>query len=270
VDVPVERLQKILSAAGLASRRKAEELITAGRVEVNGETVTALGTKADPTKDIVRLDGERVLVPAEKTYLLLFKPRGYVSTLDDPQGRPTVKDLLPKGIPRVFHVGRLDLNTEGLLILTDDGAFAEKVAHPRHGCAKVYLAKVSGIPGPDALSRLRNGVVLDGVRTAPAEVALVRSTRRDGNAWLTLTLSEGRSRQVRRMLEDVGYPVSKLRRVRIGPIDDHGLEPGAFRALTPAEIKALARGKVGVQSVPPAGAARRARVRPARRPPRKR
>lgn len=238
-----ERLQKILSAAGVASRREAEKLISSGHVAVNGVVVTALGSKADPVTDTVTLDGRRVVVPDQKIYAVLYKPRGYVSTLSDPQGRPTIRELLPRGWPRVFHVGRLDFQTEGLLVVTNDGEFAERIAHPRYGCPKVYLAKVSGAPSLSVIHALRRGIPLDGVRTAPARVELVHSTRRDGNTWIMLTLTEGRSREVRRMLLAVGHPVSKLKRVRIGPIEDRGLEPGTCRPLTPREVTVLREGK---------------------------
>ena len=238
-----ERLQKILSAAGAASRRDAEKLIVEGHVAVNGVVVTALGSKADPLTDSVTLDGRRVVVPDQKIYAVLYKPRGYVSTLSDPQGRPTIRELLPRGWPRVFHVGRLDFQTEGLLVVTNDGEFAERVSHPRFGCPKVYLAKVSGTPNLGVIQALRRGIPLDGARTAPARVEIVHSTRRDGNTWMMLTLTEGRSREVRRMLLAVGHPVSKLKRVRIGPIEDRNLEPGTCRPLTPREVTVLREGK---------------------------
>ena len=260
-----ERVQKILSAAGVASRRDAEQIILAGRVAVNGEPVVTLGTKADAHIDEITVDGAPIEVPRAKTYLLLYKPKGYVSTLKDPQGRRTVRDLLPKGTPRLFHVGRLDFQTEGLLLLTNDGEFADRVMHPKHGCRKVYLAKVSGVPSPESLRTLRRGVALDGKRTAPARVELVRSTRKTGNAWLALTLFEGRSREIRRMLQAVGHPVSKLKRIRIGPLDDRGLRPGAYRLLSPEELEAFR--PAGSPGPPPrrrGAGARRAR-RPTRR-----
>ena len=262
--MPSERLQKVLAAAGIASRRASEELMRAGRVSVNGQVASELGTKADPEKDDIRVDGRRLRLPEKKTYWLLNKPKGYVSTLDDPQGRPTIKDLLPRNAPRIFHVGRLDFNTEGLLLLTDDGAFAEKVAHPRYGCQKVYLAKVSGVPRDEALARLRRGIALDGVKTGAARVEVVRSTRKDGNTWLALTLAEGRSRQVRRMLDAVGHKVSKLKRVKIGPIDDRGMKPGELRELRPHEIRGLLKRPPRPPAGPPAGPPERP---PARRPP---
>jgi pseudouridine synthase len=262
--VAAERLQKVLAAAGVASRRAAEELIRAGRVVVNGAAVTELGLRVDPERDHIRVDGRRVQPPREKTYVLVYKPKGYVSTLSDPQGRPTVRDLLPPGLPRLFHVGRLDANSEGLLLLTNDGDLAQRVAHPRHGCDKVYLAKVSGVPEEADLERLRRGIALDGVRTAPVRIERLRVTRRDGNAWLSLTLGEGRSRQIRRMFASIGHPVSKLRRVRIGPLDDRGLGPGGARWLSREEVETLRGerpGRVG-GAAPARGRADRAGRRP--------
>lgn len=254
-----ERLQKLLAAAGFASRRAAEELIQEGRVTVNGRVVTELGTKADLSTDHVKVDGKLVRLPERHRYLLLNKPRGVIVTRDDPEGRRSVADLLANRVPqRVVPAGRLDVESEGLLVLTDDGALVHKITHPSGGCRKEYEVKVSGIPAPGDLVKLRRGVVLDGRRTAPAEVELVETTpERDGvggNAWLRVTLTEGRSRQVRRMLEAVGHPVSKLRRVAIGPVRDRSLPPGQFRDLTPEEVRGLLAGGG-------AGGARRAAMR---------
>ncbi len=230
-----ERLQKILSRAGVASRRAAETAIVDGRVTVNGETVKELGTKADAARDDIRVDGVRVKPPAAPVYLLLNKPKGVVSTRQDPQGRPTVMELVPP-VPGLFPVGRLDVTTEGLLILTNDGGFADRVAHPRYEVARVYHAKVHRIPDEETLQRLRRGVQVDGERLT---VDRVRVLEAENNAWLEVTLHEGKHHEVRRLLEAVGHQVSKLRRVGLGPLTARGLKPGQFRALTPAEVRAL-------------------------------
>ena len=239
-----ERLQKILSAAGLASRRAAEEYIRQGRVSVNGEIVTELGTKADAVTDDIRVDGRRLKQPQRRRYLLLYKPRGYITSRSDPQGRPTVIDLLRQGGAReyVYPVGRLDYESEGLLLLTNDGDLAAKLTHPSHGVAREYEARVRGVPDRRALERLRTGVVLDGRRTQPAEVALLKtfeSSTGGAQAMLSITIHEGRNRQVRRMCEAVGLPIVRLRRVRIGPVTDGHIRPGEFRDLSPKEVAAL-------------------------------
>ncbi|MHB8797462.1 MAG: pseudouridine synthase [Thermoanaerobaculia bacterium] len=239
-----ERLQKVLAAAGVASRRAAEELIREGRVTVNGTVVRELGTKADPAVDHVKVDGKRLRPPASHRYILMNKPRGVVVTRDDPQHRPTVYNLLGARVSEpVVPVGRLDFDSEGLLLLTNDGALAYRIAHPSGGCQKEYEVKVSGVPTPARIAKLARGVLLDGTRTAPAKVELVETTpERDGvggNAWLRVVLGEGRSRQVRRMLESVGHKVSKLRRVAIGPLRDKKIPVGGFRDLSPAEVAAL-------------------------------
>ncbi len=236
------RLQKLLSAAGVASRRASEDLIRQGRVTVNGEPVVTLGTKADPSVDEVRVDGRRVRAPERLRYLLLNKPAGVVTTRTDPQGRPTVLDLLA-GVPDyLYPVGRLDFDSEGLLLLTNDGDSAAALTHPRHGIAKVYEVVVRGWPAPDVMKRLRTGVLLEGRRTAPAEVRL-RGTFTAGRgrerAVLEIVLREGRNRQVRRMCEAVGHPVERLTRVRIGPVADRVLRPGTWRELTATEVRAL-------------------------------
>jgi len=228
-----ERIQKILSRAGVASRRGAERVMAEGRVSVNGVTVRELGTKADVAADDVRVDGVRLRPPREAVYLLLNKPKGAVSTRHDPEGRTTVMDLVPP-VAGLFPVGRLDVTTEGLLLLTNDGSFAEKVAHPRYEVARVYRAKVHRVPDARTLERLRTGVVVDGERMAVDRVRIVEA---DQNAWLEVTLHEGRHHEVKRLLEAVGHPVSKLRRVALGPVTDKGLRPGQYRHLTPAEVR---------------------------------
>jgi len=248
-----ERLQKILARAGVASRRAAEVAITQGRVSVNGQTVTELGTKADVERDEIRVDGARLQAPAAPVYLLLNKPKGYVSTRQDPGRRPTVMDLVPR-VAGLFPVGRLDITTEGLLLLTNDGAFAERVTHPRYEVPRVYHAKVHRVPDAETLERLRRGVRVEGdVLT----VDRVRVLEAENNAWLELTLHEGKKHEVRRLLEAVGHQVSKLRRVGIGPLSSRGLKPGEFRALTPAEVRALIDPPGGrVKTVPPAATRR--------------
>jgi 23S rRNA pseudouridine2605 synthase len=230
-----ERLQKILSRAGVASRRAAETLIEQGRVTVNGETVRELGTRADAGRDDVRVDGVRVRVATEHAYILLNKPRGVVTTRHDPEKRRTVMDLVP-AVAGLFPVGRLDVSTEGLMLLTNDGDFAERVAHPRFEVPRVYHAKVYRVPPPETLERLRHGVRVEGERLA---VDKARVLQAGNNAWLELTLHEGKHHEVRRLLKAVGHPVSKLKRVALGPLTTRGLKPGEYRHLRPAEVKAL-------------------------------
>ncbi len=239
-----ERLQKILSSAGICSRREAEEWIEEGRVLVNGKKAT-LGQKADLGRDSIRADG-KLLRPrnSPRRYVLLNKPKGYVTTTSDPEGRRTVLDLLPPVLRKGLKpVGRLDLSSEGLLILTDDGEFAQEVAHPSGDLAKIYHVKVWGEPAERDLERLRRGVAIDGRRTRPCEIERHHTTpgrgEDEGNSWLTVILREGRSRQIRKMFDRIGHPVSKLRRVSIGPVRDGKLKPGQFRALTKEEIRKL-------------------------------
>jgi 23S rRNA pseudouridine2605 synthase len=234
----MERLQKILSRAGIASRRGAEKIMGEGRVTINGATVRELGTKADATRDDIRVDGVRVRTAREPVYLLLNKPKGVVTTRHDPEGRTTVMDLVP-AVAGLFPVGRLDVTTEGLILLTNDGAFAERVAHPRYEIARVYHAKVRGVPEPATLARLRSGVRVEGERLGVDDVRLLQA---DNNAWLELRLHEGKHHEVKRLLEAVGHPVAKLKRVAIGPVTARGLEPGQFRSLAPHEVKALRSG----------------------------
>lgn len=239
----LDRLQKIISAAGVVSRRAAERLMLDGRVSVNGRTVRELGARADPERDDILVDGRRIQIAARRLYFLLNKPRGYVTTRSDPEGRPTVMDLLEGVREYVYPVGRLDYDSEGLLLLTNDGDLAARFMHPRHGIDRVYEARVRGIPDDRACRRLESGVRIDGRKTAPARVRLLASGvgARGDQSILELTLIEGRTRQVRKMCEAVGYPVIRLRRVRVGPIADPSLPPGTFRELTREEIKALKR-----------------------------
>jgi pseudouridine synthase len=225
--------------AGVASRRLSEDLIRQGRVTVNGAVVTELGSKADLERDDVRVDGRRVRPQRRMRYILLNKPRGYVTTRRDPQGRPTVMDLLKSVREYVYPVGRLDYDSEGLLLLTNDGDLAARLTHPRHEVERVYEARVRGVPDSHALDRLAQGVVIDDRRTAPARVELLES--RDGQAIVHIALHEGRQRQVRHMFDAVGHPVIRLRRVRIGPIADENLTTGYWRELTPGEIARVRR-----------------------------
>ena len=241
-----ERLQKVLSQAGIASRRASEKLIAEGRVTVNGQTVREMGTKADPAVDDIRLDGRRIKGAERHRYILLNKPAGYVSTRSDPERRRTVIDLLSGVREYIYPVGRLDYDTEGLLLLTNDGDLAARLTHPRHGIERTYEARVAGMPDQDAIDRLRRGIPLDGRRTLPANVVLLNKApatrmagRRRPEAILLITIREGRNRQVRRMCEAVGHPVKKLVRKRIGPLTDRRLKPGEWRELTPQEVGAL-------------------------------
>jgi len=269
-----ERIQKILARAGVAARRKAEDLIREGRVTVNGEIAT-LGAKADPSKDAIKVDDRRIHVPRAQRYLLLYKPKGYLTAVSDPQGRPTVLDLVPTALRKALvPVGRLDYQTEGLLLLTDDGDFAQHLAHPRYGCRKTYEVKVKGVPAETALDRLRAGIVLEGKRTSPCRIEPVRRTgpRREetGNSWFRVELSEGRTRQIREMFFRVGHPVQKLRRVAIGPLSDASLGPGDLRELTEREVEQLRRATARPKPRPakPQGGPKSARGRSqgARRP----
>ena len=237
-----ERLQKVLARIGLGSRRICEEYIAAGRVTVNGERAV-LGRRVDVETDTVAIDGVPVGVRPGLVYLLLNKPTGVVTTASDPQGRPTVVSLVPAE-PRVFPVGRLDLDTEGLLLLTNDGAMTHRLTHPSFGVEKEYIAHVVGEPSRSTLRRLREGVELDDGRTAPAKAALV------GPGIIRLTIHEGRNRQVRRMCEAVGHPVTRLVRTRIGPLADRRLKPGTWRALTTDELRSLERAAAETASTP--------------------
>jgi 23S rRNA pseudouridine2605 synthase len=226
-----ERLQKVLATRGYRSRRAAEELIEAGRVTVNGE-VAVLGRRVDPASDRIEVDGIPLPTEPDLVYYLLNKPAGVVTTASDTHGRPTVVALVP-GEPRVFPVGRLDADTEGLLVLTNDGELAHRLTHPSFGVDKEYVAAVRGTPSGGVLRRLREGVVLDDGVTAPAKVS------QPTPGILRLTIHEGRNRQVRRMCDAVGHPVERLVRVRIGPLVDTDLGPGSWRELEPEEVRAL-------------------------------
>jgi 23S rRNA pseudouridine2605 synthase len=235
------RLQKLLSMAGVASRRAAEELIVERRVAINGEVVVTLGTRADPVHDDIRVDGRRIRFDIRQRYIVLNKPKGYVTTRKDPEGRKTVMELLHGVRDFVYPVGRLDYETDGLLLMTSDGELAAKLTHPSHEVERVYEAIVVGAPSDEALEKLRRGVFLDGRRTAPARVRRGGTTgkRQKQLTKLTITLHEGRNRQVRRMCASIGHPVRRLTRVRMGPIGLGGLRPGQWRDLTPQEVERL-------------------------------
>ena len=237
----MERLQKLLSMAGVASRRASEELISQGRVEVNGEVVRTLGSKADPAADVIKVDGRRLRFDVRPRYLLLNKPKNVVTTRRDPEGRRTVIELL-KGVREyVYPVGRLDYDSEGLLLLTSDGELAARLTHPRHAVERVYEAIVTGTPAEEDLDKLRRGIFLDGSRTAPATVKRSGTigTGRQVLSRLTITLQEGRNRQVRRMCASIGHQVRKLTRTRMGPIKLGDLRPGHWRDLTDREVRLL-------------------------------
>ncbi len=252
--MPLERLQKIIAAAGIASRRKAEELITGGLVSVNGEVVTELGTKADPAIDRIKVAGKVLQGPERHLYLLVHKPKGYVTTVSDPEGRPTVMELVRGVGARLYPVGRLDYLSEGLLLLTNDGELAQKLTHASSHVPKTYLVKVSGKPTTDEIARLRGGVFLpaetkplktregqeqrrrsQAVRTGPVQIELARDA---ANPWYEITLIEGRNRQIRRMFEQIEHPVEKIKRVRYGPLQ-LDVEIGQFRHLTNREVAQL-------------------------------
>lgn len=231
-----QRLQKVLSRAGVTSRRKAEQLIIEGRIKVDGKVVTTLGTKVDPETQQIEVDGQLLHFPSP-LYIMLYKPRFYLTTLYDPRGRPKVTDLL-KDIPtRVFPIGRLDFDAEGLLLLTNDGEFANMLIHPRYKVPKTYMVLVKGIPNCHALKKLKTGVNLEDGKTLPAQVRVVRKLK--SKSWLELTIYEGRYRQIKRMCAAVGHPVLRLKRIRIGPLALGRLKPGEYRYLTPKEIKQL-------------------------------
>ena len=232
-----ERLQKILSKAGVSSRRAAEKMIAEGRISVNRIVVTGPGTKADPEKDEIRVDGRLVSLETERIYLMLHKPKRYVTTLSDPQGRPIVTDLLNGVAARVYPVGRLDYDSEGLLILTNDGEFAQRLQHPRYGILKTYRVKVEGRFSKGELKALEKGIDLPDGRFAPAEVQLEKTN--PGSTWLTLTLTDGRNRVIRRAFDSIGHSVTRLIRVAVADITLASLREGTWRMMTPREVERL-------------------------------
>lgn len=235
----LERLQKIIAAAGVTSRRKAEELIRQGRVTVNGQAVTELGSKADPARDRIQVDGRPLRPTSKLLYLLVHKPAGYVSTVTDPQHRPTVVSLVRSLKERVYPVGRLDYHSTGIMLLTNDGEVANFLMSRTSAVPRTYQVKLEGAPDRDRLHQLERGIVLDGQRTAPAQIRALGKPGEHTKPWYEITLVEGRYHQVRRMFERAGQPVVKLKRVRIAFLTDEGLAPGQFRHLTPAEVQRL-------------------------------
>jgi 23S rRNA pseudouridine2605 synthase len=258
-----QRLQKLISAAGVASRRHAEEMITAGQVQVNGKVVTELGAKADPKIDTIKVKGRllnSLLQQHENIYVLLNKPRGYLTSMADPEGRPLVTELIPSSLGRLHPVGRLDFNTEGLLLLTNDGDFTNIVTAARNRIPKVYRVKVKGMPTENAVERLRRGILIgEGERTAPAEIRQMRST--EANGWFEVTLHQGRNQQIRRMFDGIGHSVVKLKRTHIGALDDRALATGQWRTLTPIEVKRLKSARTRPGETPPK------KVTPGKKPP---
>jgi len=265
--VPAERLQKIIAAAGISSRRKAEELITQGRVSVNGHTVTELGSKADLATDHIKVDGKLLRSAERHVYLLLHKPKGYVTTVSDPEGRPTVMDLVKNAGARIYPVGRLDWSSEGLLLLTNDGDLASRLTRAASHVQKTYLVKIAGRATAEDIEKLRRGIRIGSapaqpgsepggfrgpnrlkqVFTAPAQIRLTKDA---ANPWYEVTLIEGKNRQIRRMFEEIGRHVEKIKRVRYGPLS-LDVEPGESRELTPAEVSALRRSVREPGSRPP-------------------
>ena len=255
------RLQKFLASAGIASRRKAEALIVSGRVKVNAQVITELGTKVIPEKDLVTVDGKLVSQPTERAYLLLYKPSGCVTTASDPEGRPTALDYLRGVAARVFPVGRLDWDAEGAVLFTDDGELANRLAHPRYGHRRVYLVKVKGDPDPEALQRMVSGVRLEDGPARALEVAVHEHAEK--NVWIRVVVGEGRFHLVKRLCEAVGLQVQRLFRPEFGGVTGEGLRPGQFRPLSAAEVRAmkqavgLAPGEAPAASQPLPKAARR-------------
>jgi pseudouridine synthase len=240
------RLQKYLAGCGIASRRKAEEIITQGRVTVDGEVVTAMGVQVNPARQEIRLDGKVVTPHDDLLYVLLNKPQGYVTTLSDPQGRPIVTSLLHGITTRLFPVGRLDLDTEGALILTNDGDLAQKIQHPSQEVTKTYETQVLGLPSEKILQKLEHGILLEGKKTAPAKVMII--TRQSGTTTLRITIHEGRKRQIRKMFQAIGHPVVHLKRIAYGHLFLQGLLTGKYRILSPEDLKKIFIKKIPLQS----------------------
>ncbi|HUP44115.1 MAG TPA: pseudouridine synthase [Thermoanaerobaculia bacterium] len=259
----LERLQKIIAHAGFASRREAETMIREGRVTVNGDVITELGSRANAARDHIKVDGKLITRAETHRYILIYKPKEVMTTVEDPQGRRTVIDLIRGVRERIYPVGRLDYHSEGLVLLTNDGDLAFKVSHPKHGSVKTYHVKVRGVPESRIIEKLERGITIEGKRTLPCEIGRMKTTGRndeEGNSWFEVKLREGRTHQIRKMFQAVGHPVSKLRRVAIGPISDPKLTPGVWRELTKQEVKMLATMKDARPARP-----RRATRRPAAR-----
>lgn len=234
----MERLQKILAQAGVASRRKCEELILQGKVEVNDEVVTTLGTKVDPSVDVIKVNG-KTIGAEKKVYMMLNKPKGVITSASDPQGRKIVNDYLKGVSERLYPVGRLDYDTEGLLLLTNDGDFAHMLTHPKHHVPKTYIATVKGVPHGTALDKLKKGIMLEDGMTAPAEVEYQDIDPEGKFATISITITEGRNRQVRRMFDAINHPVNKLKRIAFGDLFLGNLKRGLSRPLTKEEIEGL-------------------------------
>lgn len=239
----MERLQKVLAHAGVASRRHCEELIVQGKVQVNGQVVRELGTRVDPVCDRIVVNGRPIRLE-QHVYLLLNKPTGVITSVSDPRGRRVVTDLLKGQKERVYPVGRLDFNTSGLLLLTNDGELANKLAHPSYEIDKVYRAWVKGVPAPDKLAKLANGIMLEDGMTAPGEARMVKKSTGNEKALLEIIIHEGRNRQVRRMCAAIGHPVLELERIRLGFLTLEGLSTGQYRPLTSDEVERLKKGLV--------------------------
>jgi len=239
--MPLERLQKILARAGIASRRQAEKIILSGRVTVNGTIVRELGTKADAQKDEIRVDGKLIYEEREKLYLMFYKPKGYITSMMDPQGRPTVGHLLGKLGTRVFPVGRLDFHSQGLLLLTNDGDFAQKILHPRFSIPKVYHVKIKGHLSEIELTKLKKGIELEDGPFSPQEVNILKNNR--ATTWLSITVKEGRNRLIRRAMATLGHDVLELVRVAIGGLELKDLKCGKFRFLSEKEVARVFMGK---------------------------
>ncbi|KUK81121.1 MAG: Pseudouridine synthase [Pelotomaculum thermopropionicum] len=232
----MERLQKVMARAGVASRRHCEKMITSGMVKVNGKVVTNLGSKVDPARDKIQVGGETVFLASRRVYILMYKPRGYITTLNDEKGRKKVTDFLKHVTERVYPVGRLDYDSEGLLLLTNDGALTYALTHPRHQIPKTYLVRVKGVPSQKMLHKLTNSMVLEDGPVTPAVVILLNDEK---NALLEITVYEGRNRLVRRMCDSIGHPVLRLKRIKIANLSIKGLRPGRYRHLTGDEVKSL-------------------------------
>lgn len=243
------RLQKYLAGCGIASRRKAEEIITQGRVTVDGQVVTAMGVQINPSQQEIRLDGKIVTPNDDLLYVLLNKPPGYVTTMSDPQGRPIVTSLLHGIKARLFPVGRLDLDTEGALLLTNDGELAQKMQHPSHEVTKTYEAQVIGLPSEKALQQLERGILLEGKKTAPASLTVIaRANKANKTTSIRITIHEGRKRQVKKMFQAIGHPVLHLKRLAYGHLFLQGLASGKYRFLTPADLKKIFIKKIPLQN----------------------
>lgn len=248
----LERLQKVLAEAGVASRRKSEEMIRAGRVEVNGQTVRDMGVKVDPKQDAIKVDG-RPIRQEKKVYVLFNKPKGVITSASDPEGRKTVASFFTDIRERIYPVGRLDYDTEGLLLLTNDGEFAHLLTHPRHHVPRTYLATVKGVPHGTKLDKLRSGVELEDGLTSPAEAEYYDIDPDKNETIVQVTIYEGRNRQVRRMFEAIGHPVQKLKRIKFGPILLAGVPRGKYRHLTAEEIKELRAEALEAEKRPESG-----------------